>query len=275
MNIDILSQIKAAENLKSNLVEKFGLKYNPFPRAGIANLNDTDATTLALQPALASTATEIVNYMKDALSHAGLNEDDKYLSLVIQGEYGSGKTQTLMFIKALFDSLNTPSFKPYVVYIDNPGTKLSELIGDVISQIGIENFRRYLWSIFLDYMENIDEEDVEKRPRKEVLMEELESLKVSAPDLFKQTINNEEVEFSWKQLTISYKYLVDKISYSMRTTERKQIDTLFKKFLTDCYVAKFKISSVAEYFYDIVTDNMNVTKSWDSIISNYSAPLWA
>ena len=159
MNIDILSQIKAAENLKSNLVEKFGLKYNPFPRAGIANLNDTDATTLALQPALASTATEIVNYMKDALSHAGLNEDEKYLSLVIQGEYGSGKTQTLMFIKALFDSLNTPLFKPYVVYIDNPGTKLSELIGDVISQIGIENFRRYLWSIFLDYMENIDEED--------------------------------------------------------------------------------------------------------------------
>lgn len=80
-------------------------------------------------------------------------------------------------------------------------------------------------------------------------------------------INNEEVEFSWKQLTISYKYLVDKISYSMRTTERKQIDALFKKYLTDCYVAKFKISSVAEYFYDIVTDNMNVTKSWDSIIT--------
>ena len=40
MNIDILSQIKSAENLKSNLVDKFGLKYNPFPRAGIANLND-------------------------------------------------------------------------------------------------------------------------------------------------------------------------------------------------------------------------------------------
>ena len=152
MNIDILSQIKSAENLKSNLVDKFGLKYNPFPRAGIANLNDSDETTLALQPALVSTATEIVNYMKDALSHAGLNEDDKYLSLVIQGEYGSGKTQTLMFIKALFDSLNTPSFKPYVVYIDNPGTKLSELIGDVISQIGIEAldviFGLFFWTIW-------------------------------------------------------------------------------------------------------------------------------
>lgn len=85
-----------------------------------------------------------------------------------------------MFIKALFDSLKTTSFKPYVVYIDNPGTKLSELIGDVISQIGIENFRRYLWSIFLDYMDGIDEEDAEKRSRKEVLMRELESLKVKA-----------------------------------------------------------------------------------------------
>lgn len=172
-----------------------------------------------------------------------------------------------MFIKALFDSLNTPSFKPYVVYIDNPGTKLSELIGDVISQIGIENFRRYLWSIFLDYMEEKDEEDARKRTRKEVLMGELESLKVKVPDLFKQKINNEEVEFSWKQLTISYKYLVDKISYSIRTPERKEIDMFFRKYLTDCYVAKFKISSVAEYFYDIVTDNMNVTKSWDSIIT--------
>lgn len=29
----------------------------------------------------------------------------------------------------------------------------------------------------------------------------------------------------------------------------------------------FKISSVAEYFYDIVTDNMNVTKSWDNIVT--------
>ena len=115
MDIDILSQIKSAENLRSNLAEKFGLKYNPFPRAGIANLNDSDTTTLALQPALANTATEIVNYMKDALSHAGLNDNDKYLSLVIKGEYGSGKTQTLMFIKALFDSLKTTAFKPYVV----------------------------------------------------------------------------------------------------------------------------------------------------------------
>ena len=30
MDIDILGQIKSAENLRSNLAEKFGLKYNPF-----------------------------------------------------------------------------------------------------------------------------------------------------------------------------------------------------------------------------------------------------
>lgn len=267
MDIDILGQIKSAENLRSNLAEKFGLKYNPFPRAGIANLNDSDATTLALQPALANTAMEIVNYMKDALSHAGLNDNDKYLSLVIKGEYGSGKTQTLMFIKALFDSLKTTAFKPYVVYIDNPGTKLSELIGDVISQVGIENFRRYLWSIFLEFMDTKDNEDPEGRSKKEILMKELDSLKVNVPDLFKQTINNEDVEFSWDQLTVSYKYLINKISYSARLSDRKQIEVLFKKYLTDCYAFKFKISSVAEYFYDIVTDNINVSKSWDNIIT--------
>lgn len=86
MGIDILNQIKAAENLQSNLAEKFGMKYNPFPRSGIANLADSDEVTLALQPALSSTATEIVDYMKDALSFAGTNDEDKYLSLVILGE---------------------------------------------------------------------------------------------------------------------------------------------------------------------------------------------
>lgn len=267
MDIDILSQIKSAEDLKTNLADKFKLKYNPFPRAGIANLNDTDSTTLALQPALTSTAVEIVNYMKDALSHAGLNNEDKYLSLVITGEYGSGKTQTLMFIKALFDSLKTTKFKPYVVYIDNPGTKLSELIGNVVAQVGIENFRRYLWLIFLDYLDQKDEEDGDGRSRKDVLMKELKSLKDNAPDLFNQKINDNNVEFSWGQLTTSYKYLIDKISYSARISERKQIEVLFKKYLTGCYASKFKISSVAEYFYDIVTDNINVTKSWDSVIT--------
>jgi len=267
MGIDILNQIKAAENLQSNLTEKFGLKYNPFPRSGIANLADPDEVTLALQPALTSTATDIVNYMKDALSFAGTNTEDKYLSLVILGEYGSGKTQTLMFIKALFGSLKTTSFKPYVVYIDNPGSKLSELIGEVISQIGIENFRRYLWSIFLDYMDGKDIEDPDKRIRKNVLVAELNALNGRELSLFLQSINDKETEFSWQKLSISYKYLIDRITFSIKSTGRKQVEVLFKKYLTDCFLSIFKISSVAEYFYDIVTDNMNVTKSWDNIVT--------
>lgn len=267
MDIDILNQIKAAENLQSNLTEKFGLKYNPFPRSGIANLADSDEVTLALQPALSSTATEIVDYMKDALSSAGKNTEDKYLSLVILGEYGSGKTQTLMFIKALFGSLKTTSFKPYVVYIDNPGSKLSELIGEVISQIGIENFRRYLWSIFLDYMDREDIEDPDKRIRRNVLGTELNALSGRELSLFLQSINDKEAEFSWQKLSISYKYLIDRITFSIKASGRKQVEVLFKKYLTDCFLSIFKISSVAEYFYDIVTDNMNVTKSWDNIVT--------
>lgn len=267
MGIDILNQIKAAENLQSNLTEKFGLKYNPFPRSGIANLADSDEVTLALQPALSSTATEIVDYMKDALSFAGINDEDKYLSLVVLGEYGSGKTQTLMFIKALFGSLKTTSFKPYVVYIDNPGAKLSELIGEVISQIGIENFRRYLWSIFLDYMDGVDIEDPDERKRRKVLVAELNALNGRELSLFLQGIDDKEAEFSWQKLSISYKYLIERITFSVKSSGRKQVEVLFKKYLTDCFLSIFKISSVAEYFYDIVTDNMNVTKSWDNIVT--------
>ena len=52
----------------------------------------------------------------------------------------------------MFSAIKTDKFNPYVVYIDNPGGTLSELIGAVMSQIGIENFRRYLWDGFIKYM---------------------------------------------------------------------------------------------------------------------------
>lgn len=48
---DILNRIKTAENLESNLSNKFGLRYNPFPRSGIANIDDPDEITRALVPA--------------------------------------------------------------------------------------------------------------------------------------------------------------------------------------------------------------------------------
>ena len=61
----------------------------------------------------------------------------------MRGEYGAGKTQTLMYIKYLFNNIKSNEIKPYVIYIDNPGQRLSELIGGIVAQIGVENFKKY------------------------------------------------------------------------------------------------------------------------------------
>ena len=266
---DILNRIKTAENLESNLSNKFGLRYNPFPRSGIANIDDPDEITRALVPAYSETATEIVNYMRDALSQSsGQNKDDKYLSLIIQGEYGSGKTQTLMYMKSLFESLRSESFSPYVVYIDDPGQKLTELVGTVISHIGIENFRRYLWDIFIQNLNDVDNEDPDNRIRKNVLLSEILKIKGGQSSLF--DVHNDAArsdEFSWESVSISYKYLLDKMHLGTKAAEQKAAEALFKKYLMKCFSDKFQVSTIAEYFYDVVTDNINVTKSWDNIIT--------
>lgn len=269
MGNEILSQIKTAENFETNLSNKFGLKYNPFPRSGIANIDDSDEVTLSLVPAFADTAKEIVNYMRDALSQSsGQNKDDKYLSLIVQGEYGSGKTQTLMYMKSIFASLRSEKFCPYVVYIDDPGQKLTELVGNVISQIGIENFRRYLWDIFVQNLNDVDNEDPEMRPRKDVLLAEILKVKGGQGSLFDvHTDASRTDEFSWESVSISYKYLLDKMHLGTKATEQKVAESIFKKYLMKCFSDKFQLSTISEYFYDVVTDNINVTKSWDNIIT--------
>lgn len=268
-NIDILSQIKRAENFESDLKEKFGLKYNPFPRSGIANIGESDEIVRALSPAYEETAGEIVNYMRDALTNGGVDNKDKYLSLIIQGEYGSGKTQTLMYIKSLFAGLHTDSFNPYVIYIDNPGSRLSELIGSVISQIGIENFRRYLWDMFLQFLDETEDNGMENefRTRKEILLEEI--VKIRGGQRLLNDIRNEDENgaFSWRTVSISYKYLLDRMLSGLKPVQHKEAIRLLKKYLVECFAKKFTISSVAEYFHDVVADNIDVTQSWDNIIT--------
>ena len=266
---DVLGRIKTVEDLEGNLRKKFSLSINPFPKSGIANISDTDNVVGKLEPTSDEITNSIVLYMKDALSNSGQETDNKYLSLVIRGDYGMGKTQTLMYIKYLFGQLRDENFKPYVVYIDNPGVKLSELIGNILSQIGIENFRRYLWDIFRQYLEQEDKENGNKL-RKDIFLESINKLKVStAPTLFPEegVDNTADSDLTWDQVNISYKYLLDKLLNGLRTPEQKAAIQIFKNYLVKCFAEKYEISSIAEYFYDIVTDNTSVTKSWDQLIT--------
>ena len=266
---NILDKIKTVENLEGNLMEKFSLKFNPFQKSGIANISDSDDIVGALIPTSPEITDEIIKYMQDALSNSGQGSDNKYLSLIIRGDYGMGKTQTLMYIKYLFRQLSNEKFRPYVVYIDNPGVKLSELIGNILSQIGIENFRRYLWDIFRNYLEFVDNE--EGKARKDILLESVNKLKsTNGPTLFPTidgSVEANDQPLTWDQISISYKYLLDRMLNGIKSSEQKIAVQLFKNYLIKCFAEKYEISSIAEYFYDIVTDNTSVTKSWDKLIT--------
>lgn len=264
----LISEIKKVSNISSDLKEKFGLEYNPFPKSGIAYIGESEKITSRLSPAYKKTAVEIVNYMQDALEKANEKKSPDYLSLIIRGEFGTGKTQTLMYIRYLFSAIKTDKFSPYVVYIDTPGGTLSELIGAIMSQIGIENFKRYLWDNFMKYMSKA--EPGEERSRKEVFLTELVKLKrKSTTDLFSSAgipIDN-ILSFNWDSTEVSYKYLLERILTGTKSAQQKEINQLFKSYIEKCFIEEFKTAAIAEYFYEVVTDGTNLSQAWDHMVT--------
>ena len=259
MSIDILGKLNQIENQKNILKEKFFLNYNPFPKSGIAIIDEPDDIVSSLSPVNDEVVNTIFEYIKDALYNSavnGKNSDNKYISLIVRGEYGSGKTQTLMYIKYLLQNLKLDNIRPYVIYIDNPGQKLSELIGGIISQIGIENFRKYLWNIFISYLDNnIDAKreilkEATGRPVEKTLFSEHDT---SSPLLIEKIQN--------------YKELIDSITIRRSTTEKKSFVQLLKDHMIRCFIEESESAVVASYFYDIVSETVGISKSWDMLVT--------
>lgn len=248
MEDQILSQLNNLSVGADKILEKFGLTYNPFPKSGIASVSDKSDTVGRLIPVKEDTLDMILNYIKDALKKKG---EDNYLSLIIRGDYGTGKTQTLMYIRYLLSNLNVEGFKPYVVYVDDPGLSLSELFGGIISQVGVENFRRYLWNRFLNY---IDENKID-------LSKEFPNNSVT-PSLF---ADSEEGRLS--DQILSYKDLLDSCVKGRNAGERKEITNILKGHILQCFSNIFNSVAVAGYFYDVVCETVGISKSWDSLTS--------
>lgn len=257
--MDILGKLSQIENQKNILKEKFSLNYNPFPKSGIAIINESDDIVSSLSPVNDEVVNTIFEYIKDALYNStanGKNSDNKYISLIVRGEYGSGKTQTLMYIKYLLQNLKLENVRPYVIYIDNPGQKLSELIGGIISQIGIENFRKYLWNIFILYLDsNLDaKQEILKeatgRPIENTLFSEQET---SSPLLINKIQN--------------YKELIDSITIRRSAIEKKSFIQLLKDHMIRCFIQESDSAVVASYFYDIVSETVGISKSWDMLVT--------
>ena len=257
--MDILGKLSQIENQKNILKEKFFLNYNPFPKSGIAIINESDDIVSSLSPVNDEVVNTIFEYIKDALYNSATNGkdlDNKYISLIVRGEYGSGKTQTLMYIKYLLQNLKLDNIRPYVIYIDNPGQKLSELIGGIISQIGIENFRKYLWNIFISYLDN--NIDAKQEILKEATGRPIENTFFSEQET-SSLLLIEKIQ--------NYKELIDSITIRRSATEKKSFIQLLKDHMIRCFIEESESAVVASYFYDIVSETIGISKSWDMLVN--------
>lgn len=246
----ILEQIlKETQSHEADSIINLGLKFNPFPRSGIADSNSSDEVIESLPPINKETMSEIVGFVKDSLFNKNPQEIDPYLSLIIRGDYGTGKTQTLFFIKWLLESLRGENkVNPYVVYIDNPGLKLSELIGSIINEIGQENFKRYLWDVFLAHLH-----------KNQSLLEQLKSIGKSNLS----TLFTEESKHLTINEYVSYKIFIDDLYKGVDTKKRKEVQDALKIAIVKCFEEIAPNTSVAIYFYDLVADNIGINKTWD------------
>ena len=254
--MEILEKLNDVTRLQTVLQKRFKLDFNPFPKSGIASINESESVIAKLMPVDSEITDRIVDYIQDVLfTTLTKGKDsvvDKYLSLIVRGDYGSGKTQTLMFIRYLFQNIKNQGVKPYVIYIDNPGQKLSELIGGVVSQIGVENFKKYLWGIFISYLDEnpgIKAELLSRRTSNE-------------PNIFDEKVN---ADLNLANSVQNYKDLIDALTVGLNNTEKKALVQKLKDHIITSLTPETDSPIVASYFYDIVSDTIGISKSWDML----------
>lgn len=235
---------------------KINLKFNPFPRSGTTNINGSDIYNQKLMPVDSKVKNQIIDFISHALNDNHLNKDDKFISATITGNYGSGKTQLLMFVKYLLGEvaiMHKAQRNPYVIYIDNPGVKLLEFIGSIISRIGEENFKKFIWSKIIDSIKNAPE-----------LRSQLSKFEHGNSMLF----SNFNTDPYASENTVSYKKFLEAYVRQLATPKlRKDFDTIFKAILIKVLEIEVNDSTLAQYFYDLISDDFGVNKTWEALSS--------
>ena len=252
MNLE--DRVKRLMEEKDKRYNKFLLSFNPFPKSGTANTNESSELTKVLTPIDVEVEKEIENYVYDSLYSS--NEEDHKLVCTITGDYGTGKTQLLLYAKYLIQFLPR---KAYVIYINNPENKLSKLIGSIIEQIGQEQFKKYLWDFILT---EIKSDKNEYREMLENFVSVSRNKTVFSASEIKKGLfspNNE----------VSHKALLDSFLEKLFTKEeRKEFNLLLRGIIIKILLRSFGEDEViTNYFYDLISEDVGISKTWDVITS--------
>jgi Cdc6-like AAA superfamily ATPase len=252
---EIFSKQSEALDIKSDgKYKSLALKFNPFPRSGTTNINSSDLYNQQLIPVDQSVREEVIDFISHSLIDNYIDPEDKFISATITGDYGSGKTQLLMFVKYLLgevSAMQKGSKNPYVIYIDNPGVKLLELIGAIISKIGEENFKKFIWTKIIY--------KIKSEPS---LRAQLAKYENKSGYLFKDV---DPDPYSEKN-TISYKKFLN--AFIQNTPrQRKEFETSFKEVLLKVLEDEAGNTILAQYFYQLISEDYGVNKTWEALSS--------
>lgn len=253
-NSDFLERIFGEQTqASSERYLKLGLRFNPFPRSGTANINGSDLLNRELIPVDENVKTQIAEFIRDALNANEIDNTDKFLSATITGDYGSGKTQLLMFIKYVLGEvavLHEGLKNPYVIYVDNPRVKLLEFIGSIILKVGEENFKKFIWSKVI--------QRIKASPNHRARLARFQSKGV----LFHDT----DPDPYAPENTVSYKQFLNSFTRYIGTPrDRKEFDEALREVLTRILEGEVEDSVLAEYFYELISDDYGVNKTWEAL----------
>lgn len=246
---------KEWEEITTNRYQRLGLEFNPFPKSGTAGMNTPDKVIKVLKPYDDAVAKTLLSYILQSLyAQSPTDSKDKFLSATITGDYGSGKTQLLLYAKYLLNSvseikqLGRPYKKPFVVYIDNPGVKLSELIGQIISEIGEEDFKKFIWGKIIDGIKKSQEYKAKLDP--------------FIPKESSELFPNKNTDPYADENTLSYKKFLDTFIKFLPVRKRKDFSASLQEVVTKV-LSDWKDSTIARYYYEFINEDYSVNKTWE------------
>jgi hypothetical protein len=125
-----------------------GLKFNPFPPAGIPHYPFLPF----LPPLDPGDNGTIQNFITSTYSTYEKEEFINYAGLAIVGDYGMGKTHLMEYTKILIEWLNEKKdkFSAATCFIDRPEESPQRVIHHIVEQIGPDTIRKYVWRILID-----------------------------------------------------------------------------------------------------------------------------
>ena len=257
MNKEDLMSTYLGKNDSDDKYVKLGLLYNPFPRSGTANINDNDQRSFQLLPINQDVLSIVLKFIASSLATNPTNPADKFQSCVIQGDYGSGKTQLLLFVRGFLREIaNSSRYQavPYVIYIDNPGVNLLEFLGNIISKIGDENLRKYLWNDIIEQIKNTT--DYRERLNRYISRQGTIFPEMGNPDPFAE------------ENIVSYKKFLTVFLLQIGMSDvRKRFEHDLHEILNDILYKFTNDAIVANYFYEFLSSDYGVNKTWEGLIN--------